>query len=231
MSNYQPLDTRFVIDDSPIPQVDTIKHLGVQLTPKLNFDAHFTTISTIYKQRVNLLCYMGKYLDAPTIMLLYKSYVRPMVEYAIPVWCFRLTNTQLSSLDILQARVCRRFLKRKSIPFDSHETKENLNKLCLLQSLHFRRQFLSLVVLFKFIHDFPHYLSRFNITISKSSRRPNKLVFNSHGTLLSSLFMHKIGTLWNCLPPHITSLKSIGEFKQQVRAHLFNYQFDCRGIH
>ena len=58
---------------------------------------------------------------------------------------------QLSALDVLQAKVCRAFLRKKAVQFDTHETKENLNKLCFLESLHYRRQHISLVLLFKYV--------------------------------------------------------------------------------
>ena len=66
----------------------------------LSFNDYFSKICKTFQQRVNLLCYMGKHLSASTIMLLYKSYVRPVVEYSITVWFCRLTAKQLSVLDV-----------------------------------------------------------------------------------------------------------------------------------
>ena len=75
------------------------------------------------------------------------------------------------------------------------------------------------------IHNNPRYLSTFNITVTRSERRPNKLLFNTHGRISSSLFLHKVGKLWNCLPPAITKLASLPEFKKAVHLHLFNIKF------
>ena len=104
-----------------------------------------------------------------------------------------------------------------------------MNRLCHLESLQFRRIFISLVVLFKYINFHPEYLSRFAITISRSARRPKKLIFNSHGRIFSSLFLQKTGSLWNCLPPRLTTLDSLSEFKRHLRIHIAKYQFDCTG--
>ena len=62
----------------------------------------------------------------------------------------------------------------------------------------YRRQFLSLITLFQvffiFIQTFLNKLMY--IIITKSTRRPNKLVFNSHGIVISYLFLYRTGTLW-----------------------------------
>ena len=214
----------------PLSSHSEIKHLGVQLTSTLDFTPHYNRIKKLFVQRVNLLCHMSQYLPSDAILILYKSYVRPVLEYAIPVWYHRLTKSQLHFFDLLQAKLCRRYLRTKEVAFNPHESKENLNILCHLQSLHFRRQILSLVVLFKFIHHHSDYLAQFRISLSSSKRRPNKLVFQSHGRYSSSLFLHKTGKLWNSLPPAITSLDSLVEFKKQLNRIMFNYKFCCTGI-
>ena len=219
-----------MMDGTQIQAETSVKHLGVTLTGNLDFTAHYKTIFVKFKQRVNLLCYMGQFLPANVCLLLYKCYVRPTVEYAVPVWCFSLTVAQLSALDILQARVCRRILKSFNIPVDFHESKGNLNEMCHLQSLKYRRQYLSLILMYKFIHFHPEYLERFNVSVTHSARRPNKLVFKKHGKYLSSLFIFRIGMLWNCLPPAITAVSNLSDFKNILSTYTSKYQFVCSGI-
>ena len=84
---------------------------------------------------------------------------------------------------------------------------------CKLQSLKHRRQVLSIVILFKFIHYNANYHCKFNLAVPKSACRPNKLSINSHGTQLSSLFLLKMAKPWNCQPPDITSLENLTAFK------------------
>lgn len=231
MSNYSlPENRPILMDTQPVIVTNEVIHLGITLKPSMSFDDYFKKISGMFRQRVNLLCFMSKHLSPATIMLLYKSYVRPIVEYSIPVWCFRLSSAQLSILDVLQARVCRIYLKSKKQNYHPYETKEHLNAMCDLESLHYRRQMLSLVCLFKFIHNHPTYLHSFSITLSVSDRRPNKLVFHSHGRLTSSLFLPKIGMLWNCLPPRVTKISSLGEFRKELNLHMFKYKYHCKGI-
>ena len=214
-----------VMDGKEISLDVKATHLGIDISVDLQFTTHFLKILKKFRKRVNLLCHMGLHLNPQSISLLYKAYVRPAVEYAVPVWFCRVPLNLLAKLDVLQAKVCRRLLKSAGMSFDRYETKENLNKLCMLESLHFRRTCMSLITLFKIIHNNPRYLSTFNITVTRSERRPNKLLFNTHGRISSSLFLHKVGKLWNCLPPAITKLASLPEFKKAVRLHLFNIKF------
>gem|GEM_PF-6289982 len=231
MANYDHLPSSSVsMDNIPLHVERKVVHLGVTISPDLKFSDHFDSIFKRFQQRVNLLCFMGRHMTPPTIALLYKSYVRPTIEYAIPVWSFRATAAQLSMLDILQAKVCRRLLKSGRIEFDINESKDTLNRSCQLESLSFRRLYISIIVLFKYIHFNPHYLALSHITITKSARRPNKLVFNSHGRIASSLFLHQIGNLWNCLPPQLTSITSLPKFKKQFHEHLCKYRYNCKGI-
>ena len=67
--------------------------------------------------------------DLSYFEVLDKSCVRPTVEYAIPVWSFRVNQDKLSALDILQAKVCRRLLSIDVLQseVDYHESRENLN--------------------------------------------------------------------------------------------------------
>ena len=60
----------------------------------------------------------------------------------------------------------------------------------------------------------------------------SKLKFNDHGRsrISSSLFLHRIGELWSCLPPSLTSIDSLSQFKQALRIHWAKYTFACRGV-
>ena len=61
----------------------------------------------------------------------------------------------------------------------------NMLPINMKLSLQFRCTYISLAVLFKFIHFHFDYLQHFQITITRSARRPNKLVFQSHRLFFS----------------------------------------------
>ena len=61
--------------------------------------------------------------------------------------------------------------------------------------------------------------------LSSSAHRPNKL-----GRILSLLFLHSIGKLWNCLLPQITAHDSLSNFKKDFKLHMYRYQYNSKGI-
>ena len=120
LPNYNiPESSSVSMDNVLIGSGRSAKHLGVELSDGLKFHDHFHTIFRKFQQRVNLLCFMGRHLPSSHIALLYKSYVRPAIEYAIPVWSLRITSAQLESLDVLQAKGCRQLLRSAKIDFDN----------------------------------------------------------------------------------------------------------------
>ena len=61
-------------------------------------------------------------------MLLYKCYVRPVIEYSVVVWSFRLRSSDLTELDRVQARFARSYLRKRKIQIDFNTPKQDLNK-------------------------------------------------------------------------------------------------------
>src|SRR5271155_2419149 len=69
-----------------LEQVSTIKDLSVLFNSQLNFSEHITSIIVKAKQRLFLLrkCFITK--DANALLLAYKTYVLPIMDYCSPVW-------------------------------------------------------------------------------------------------------------------------------------------------
>ena len=214
-----------LLDSVPVSYVSSITHLGIHINLCLNFDEHFCSITKKFRSRVNLLRHMSSTLPASAATLLYKAYVRPVVEYATPVWALWLKQSQLQSLEILQASAVRCFLRKLHISFDFDSPKAKLNELCGLKSLQYRRQIFFLRTLHKIIHKHPEFLRLSNLSISTIARRPNKVVFHSNGTHTSRSFLFVISTLWNCLPPSLTSLEHPHVFRSALRKATMNYRF------
>ena len=220
----------YTVEKAPIKCVLSTKHLGVVINPALDFTQHFEEIYLKFRQRVHLLRHMCHRLPVGTVMLLYKGYVRPVVEYAPLVWCYRLTNSQLNKLDMLQASFIRTLLFKMNIQFDRYETKSTLNSLAKLESLQFRRHFMAIVYFFKLVHYDPEYLDSCGLLKSSSARRPNKFKIPRYKRFSSSLFLYKICRYWNCLPPNLTSLSNIVAFKSRLRRHYAEYVFATGGV-
>ena len=216
-SSPAPTSATYTMEGLPLPSIDILKHLGVRFSADLNFRQHYLDISRKFKQRVSLLCHMAHRLTPQAMMLLYKCYVRPVIEYSVVVWSFRLRSSDLTELDRVQARFARSYLRKRKIQIDFNTPKQDLNKKANIESLLYRRQFLSLVTMHKFIFKYRRCLASFHFNITQSARRPNKIILPKAKTTSKSLFLFQTSLLWNCLPPRLTAEPSIIVFKNELR--------------
>ena len=100
------------IDEENIDIVDTNKHLGVILSTDLKWKAHLESILAKARKRAGLLrhVHVSHQLPAKLTCHLYITYVRPMMEYACPVWHSSASAVDALALERVQANVARTIL-------------------------------------------------------------------------------------------------------------------------
>ena len=69
-----------------LEQVQHEKDLGVMFDTDLKFSQHIQENITKANQRIGLIRRNFKYLNRTTLLMLYKTLVRPILEYCSPVW-------------------------------------------------------------------------------------------------------------------------------------------------
>ena len=69
-----------------INHVKQIRDLGVQVDSKLKFSTHIAKIVSTAKQRTSLLFRAFLTRDAKYLLMAYKSYILPLLEYCSPIW-------------------------------------------------------------------------------------------------------------------------------------------------
>ncbi len=100
------LRTQYKIHDRILNTVETTKYLGVTIQSKLNWKPH---INNITKKANNIRAFLQRNLSRcprPVKEQAYKTYVRPILEYASTVWdphTIELTN----QLEMVQSRAAR----------------------------------------------------------------------------------------------------------------------------
>ena len=85
--------TQFLLNGTPLEQVDTFKYLRVLLSSDLLRSAHIESICTKARKVIDLL-YRRFYgnVDHHILLELYSVLVRPHLEYAAPIWDPHLTK-------------------------------------------------------------------------------------------------------------------------------------------
>ena len=75
-----------VKENKPIKTVKVHKHLGVMLTESLKWSIHIESVISGGIKKTGPLFFMAKDLPADLVGKLYVTYLRPVLEYASPVW-------------------------------------------------------------------------------------------------------------------------------------------------
>ena len=153
-----------------------------------------------------------------SLIILYKTFVRPRLEYCAPIW----NPSYCKDIDILK-RVQRRATKLiPSISTFSYETR--LNHLHL-HSLYCRRQRSDLIEAYKIINNL-YQLNPDKIftKLSRSSTRGHTLkLFKPR--IITALRQHffniRVINHWNNLPQDVVTAKSISTFKSKLDHHWY----------
>ena len=149
--------------------------------------------------------------------MLYKSLVRPILEYAAPVWCPYLAK-DIHALESVQRRASRLTLNQRKgdMPY---KDRCQLLKWPILSN---RRTYLSLVECYKLVFGYYHlkFEDYFELATSKSTRanhsyklfiKPARLNCYKHS------FFIRIIKLWNDLPKDIVEAGSFQSFKAKLK--------------
>ena len=70
-----------IFNDNPVHQVALQKHLGMFLDYKLNFEEHLKTIVNKINKTIGLLRKLQNFLPRKSLLTMYKSFIRPHLDY------------------------------------------------------------------------------------------------------------------------------------------------------
>ena len=164
------------IDGTPLITVTEYKYLGVTITSDMSWSPHITNICNKTRKLIGLL-YRRFYQNSnsQTLLTLYKSFIRPHLEYSSAVWNPHLKG-EIEALEKVQKFALRVCTKSWDSDYNALLSRTSL------PSLQTRRVQASLCHLYKIIHnltDFPEapvsnrvipYHSRYNLSIYFPSR-------------------------------------------------------------
>ena len=205
----------YMLDDltqthTMIKSVESIRDLGIIADNKFKFDKH---IAEIAKKASGVLASIKrtmKFVNKETFNALYKSLVRPILEYCAPVWnpC---KVKQIKTLESVQRRATKlvKELKNKSYT----ERLLFLN----LPTLSYRRRRGDMITTFKILHGMIDTDSKVFFERSTSVTRGHNLKlfkFASSSSLRKNYFSNRVINEWNNLPAAIVSAKSVVEFEK-----------------
>ena len=207
---------------------DSTKHLGVVLTTKLSWSSHIEYLLRKVAPKVLLLKRMAFHLHLPqsVISRCYLSMVRPVLEYASPVWinCSKKDSRTLEKLQLQAARAAR----HGCAPLRDCDLLEQLN----WPTLAWRRRQQCLLLLWRLMHHQGPPKLEALIPPTADARthyalRKSQTIAFPHCTTHAhnSSFLPATIALWNDLPASIQSSKSLHSFRSALSHHFRNNRF------
>ena len=86
--------------------ISSFKMLGLTFSLKLDWDFYITSIAKNVSKKIAAFIHSMKFLSCEAALYLYKTTIRPFVEYCCHVW-IGVPNCYLELLDKLQKQICR----------------------------------------------------------------------------------------------------------------------------
>ena len=205
-----------------LKQVDEEKDLGVTIDSGLKFRKHMSEKISKANSIIYLIKHTFKFLDADMFKLLYKSLVRPHLEYASPVWSPTL-KMDIQNLEKVQRRATRLVPSLTTLSYE-----ERLHQLSL-PTLHYRQLRSDLILIYKLTHNLSCLDLNTHCTICKHnpSMLTPSLGHNTRGHNLKFQIQHHQGIrnkfltsrcipTWNSLHNNTVNATTINSFKNHL---------------
>ena len=188
-----------------------VKDLGVYVDSDLNWRNHINMKTSEAKKKGSWVLRTFTSRDKDTMMLLYKSYVRSIIEYCCPLW------SPHYQCDIMRVESIQRSFTAKIAGLKSLNYWERLKQLSLY-SLQRRRERYSIILLWKIDHNIMPNFS--NIVFQESARRGTTCIrpigsskYSSINTMRFNSFTSVASGLYNVVPKNIKSISTLERFK------------------
>ena len=210
-----------------IDEVDCHTHLGLTLSSNLSWREHILNIYSKASKRVHVLKRLKYKLNRATLIVLYKSMIRSIMEYADVVWdgCDAYLSDMLENIQYQSSIIVTGALKGTS-------------KHCLLdelgwEDLKMRRLVHKLIIFYKIVNDHtpPPLKSFLPKKISEISKFPlrNKDNFDSIPTKTerykTSFFPSAISK-WNSLDICVRNQRSLQKYREHLNTLFLSKRYN-----
>jgi len=196
------------------------KDLGVTFDNSLKFTLHIRNMVAKANSRVGILKRNFSNLSADIFLPLYKSLVRPILEYCCIIW-FPLLKTDAIEIEKVQRRAT------KLVPEISHLGYSGRLRFLRLDSLAFRRKRNDMLQVFKIIHKMDNlamsdFFELSNVSHTRGHRfKLKKPRVNSR--IRANSFAIRVINDWNDLKSETVTSTSLNSFKSALEDEWKNH--------
>ena len=218
--NSEIREASYVMENHNLNCSNCEKDIGVFIDNTLSFERHISYAVNKANRVLAITRKTFECMDNNIFNQIFKTLVRPHLEYAAPVWSPHLT-TQKELLENVQRRVTKMVPGLSDLSYP-----ERLRKLNL-PTLAYRRVRGDMIQAYKLMNDIdgydkslPSLLQMSNTGLRGHSKKLYKQRANKN--IRKYYFTNRITSLWNSLPEHIIKSKDLINFEKNIDEHWKN---------
>ena len=211
----------YMLNNHTLESIKSEKDLGIIIDEELKYHVHTTSATKKANQVLGIIKSSYVTRDANTIAILYKSMVKPHLEYGNITW------GPFYKMDMARVESVQRRATKLAITLKNKSCEDRLIALDL-PFLAYRRKRGDMITMYKIVNELVRV--DFNdlstpIPTSHNLRGHNKRVFKHHATKRSRIdsFSQRVVNNWNTLPACVASVSSLNVFKNKLDEH-WKYQ-------
>ena len=126
------------MDGSVLEEKTSLKKLGLTFSSKLDWGSYVVSIAKTASKNIGILICSMKFLSPKLSLYLYKSTIRPSIEYCCHVWA-GAPSYYLELLDKLQKRICRTVGSSLAASLEPLAHRQNVASISLFYRYYFGR--------------------------------------------------------------------------------------------
>ena len=211
-----PIHPLLFFNNTPVLSVPYQKHLGLVLDEKLNFSQHLNEKISKVNKGIGLIKRLYRYLPRHSLLNIYKSFIRPHLDYGDVIYDQPLNETfkkRIESIQYNAALAITGAIKGTS--------REKLYNELGIESLSDRRWHRRLTQFFKIAKlNSPSYLKSLlpdKIMTLNPTRTDLYRSFFCHTDYFKNSFFPSTVLEWNKLSPEIRNSESVHIFKRKIK--------------
>ena len=217
---------KYQIGNSDLAEDQQEKDVGVLFDQTLEFRKHIRGMISKANQRVGLIKRSFSRLNSKSFKLLYKSLVRPILEYCSVIWN-PMYKTDALEIEKVQRRATKLVPELKELSYE--ERLKSLN----ITTLAYRRKRADVLQVYRIINEIDNIPFSAFFVYSKTSTRGHQFKLEkprASTKLRQNSFSHRVINDWNNLPEVAVKCKTINSFKNALEKFWkddpLKYQFE-----
>ncbi len=208
---------QYMVSGQPVPPVDFVCDLGVLFDKELKFSQHSSVLASKASTVANMILRVFTSRDSKLLMRAFKTYVRPILEYACELVNPHLVR-DVEALERVQRNYTRRVAVRAGIEYTDYLDRLSRLEMPLLST---RRNKACLLMYYKLLNGLNHVCHDMlpldsNPRELRRHNSRNVALENCNRVCRKNFFSCRYRSAWNALPEDIVAAPSLFTAKHRL---------------